>query len=373
MNDKTSLVIIQSTSFCNIDCSYCYLPDRSLKKKFDIDLLPYLLKNLSDSNLIGQNLSICWHAGEPLVLPVSYYEKAVKLTEQYNHANCEILHHFQTNATLITQEYCDFFKTNNVKIGVSIDGPEYIHNIHRKTRSKKGTFSATMRGIELLKKNNIDFSVIAVLTSDSLDYPNEIFNFFEDLAPISVGLNVDEKEGVNIHSTLDSEEYQKKYIDFFTVIYELVKKGTKVDYREITHLRNVILFGKDEIINTQTTPLSILSIDTQGNFSTFSPELLGFSNEDYNNFIFGNIKDNLIIDIFKNANFIKTYNQIGSGIEKCKQECDYFSICGGGAPSNKLSENGTFASTETKYCIYSQKLLADIFLDKIEDEFQITN
>ena len=119
------------------------------------------------------------------------------------------------------------------------------------------------------------------------------------------------------------------------------------------------------------TPLAILSIDYKGNFSTFSPELLGMKDHNYEDFIFGNVHKNDFRSIEFNPKFKKVFEDIKKGVNSCHKSCEYFSLCGGGAPSNKLYENGTFNSTETKFCLFTKKILTEVFLDEIETGLKI--
>jgi uncharacterized protein len=203
---SVKLVVIQPTSFCNLDCDYCYLPDRQSKDKLSLDLLEPIFKNLFQSKFIGKEFTVVWHAGEPLAMPITFYESAFneidRCDREFNSTGCLISHAFQTNGTLINRAWCDLIKKYRVKVGVSLDGPAFIHDAHRKTRKGLGTHASTMRGISLLQANEIDFSVIAVLTQNSLDFPEEIFNFFMEHQIRNVGFNIDETEGANPSSSL---------------------------------------------------------------------------------------------------------------------------------------------------------------------------
>lgn len=117
--------------------------------------------------------------------------------------------------------------------------------------------------------------------------------------------------------------------------------------------------------------MSIISVDYLGNFSTFSPELIGQSAKDYNNFIFGNILETTFRQAQKGDLLKIISKEINSGIKKCKKECDYFSVCGGGAPANKYFENGTFNSSATNYCKYSIKVPTDLVIGHLEKELHI--
>ena len=365
------LVVIQPTPFCNLDCDYCYLPDRQLKDRLSLDLLDPIFKNLFQSNLIDQEFTVVWHAGEPLTMPIAFYEAAFQkinqLNQNLNKNPCQISHSFQTNGTLINQAWCDLINKYQVRVGVSLDGPAFINDMHRKTRKGLGTHASTMRGISLLKTNKINFHVISVLTQDSLNFPEEIFNFFLEHEIRQVGFNIDEKEGVHLSSSFERAGIEEQYPLFMKRFYELVKSTNGyLQVREFENLKNLICYGMPNEFKSQSVPFTIVSIDYQGNFSTFSPELLSMSSTTYGNFILGNVLNNSFESACKTDKFKKINQDIQAGVDLCRRTCQYFSVCGGGAPANKYFENGSFASTETMYCRYNTQMLTDIILEDIE-------
>src|SRR6185295_12488579 len=111
-----ALLVVQPTTFCNIDCSYCYLPNRSTKGRLSFETLELLFRKLRGAGLLPDYLTVAWHAGEPLVLPPDYYAEAFARIERLTAGRCRITHSFQTNATLITQDYCDLFRTHGAQI-----------------------------------------------------------------------------------------------------------------------------------------------------------------------------------------------------------------------------------------------------------------
>jgi uncharacterized protein len=369
------LLIFQSTSFCNLDCKYCYLPDRNSKNKIDLEKIKISISKLIEEELIGDELSIVWHAGEPTVVPIEFYKQVNNIIQETIPKSVKVNFHIQTNATLLTDEWCQFFIDTKMQVGVSLDGPKHINDRNRISRNGKGSFDQVMNGVNLLKKHNIEFTVIAVLTDYSLNYPEEIYQFFKDLGVKELGFNMDEEEGVYTKSTFDSST-ELKFKEFWNKIFELqLNMDNYIRIREIHGFTQTLLgndFSSDKYYNgPMTHPMSILSIDTNGDYSTFSPELLGMKNDYYKDFNFGNVLTDSFRSINKNEKFKTVHNDIIEGIKKCNDTCDYFSFCGGGAPSNKLYENGTFNSTETKFCVYGKKLLVDVFLDKIEKDLSI--
>jgi uncharacterized protein len=374
-NVSISLLVIQSTPFCNLDCDYCYLPNRNSKGNLSLDTLSHIIRGVFESGLLGKQLSVVWHAGEPLVTPIGFYEEAIKLINAQNQTGCEVSHHIQTNATLVDQAWCNFFGARGVRVGVSMDGPAFIHDAHRKRRSGRGTHEEVMRGIRLLKKNKIDFHVIAVVTRDSLDHADEIFDFFTANGIRSLGFNIDEIEAENKTSTLQGAS--NPYRAFMQRIFELSQSTPSSPViREFERARQVILEGVPSVklgrcedpYNDQTVPFGIVSVDIHGNFSTFSPELLGHESDQYGSMLFGNFVVGSVESAISSERFQRVFGEIQQGVNHCRETCEYFALCGGGAPANKLSELGTFTGGETMYCEYVIKTPIDIVLSAIESE-----
>jgi uncharacterized protein len=362
-----ALLMIQPTRFCNIDCRYCYLPHRNATGTFDLHLLRPLFEKLSSCGLLGRQVSVLWHAGEPLVVPIDYYEKAFEMTREIVAGRSNVSHVIQTNAILLTQAHCELIKKYRVRIGVSIDGPEFIHDRNRVTRSGKGTFTKTMAGVNLLRKNRIPFDIICVLTSFSLDYANELYDFFRELRPMELGFNFDEIEGTHTASSFSEPGTEEKYRAFFTTLLRRVTED-----RGRTRIRE--LMGAFAVVNstifntasvsTESNPFGILSVDVDGNLATFSPELLDLA-DGKERFTFGSIAEVDFVRSFSNPAFSRVHSAIQAGVEMCKASCGYFDFCGGGSPSNKLGENGRFDSTETTYCRFKKQILIDVTQDFI--------
>ncbi|EKV01337.1 arylsulfatase regulator (Fe-S oxidoreductase) [Leptolyngbya sp. PCC 7375] len=366
------LIVIQATSFCNLDCDYCYLPDRAIKEKISVDIIEAIFTKIFKSSFFRNNISVCWHAGEPLALSQKLYETFFllinQLSEKYNVQDYKIRQNLQTNATLITQKWCDFFIRHKVSVGVSVDGPAFLHDRHRKTRKGIGSHAATLRGIRLLQQNQIPFRVITVLTQDSLDYPDEIFQFFLDHKISHVGFNVEEIEGIHRASSLQQEGTTERFRKFLQRWWELTKANIdpSISLREFEKIGSFIYHNKRIHRNDQTTPFEIVSIDTKGNFSTFSPELLSMPSPEYGDFILGNLKYDTFESVCNTEKFQRLYEAISIGVEQCRQSCQYFGFCGGGAPSNKYYENGAFQSTETMNCCLHQQAVVDTMLTNLE-------
>ena len=363
---QTSLLVIQPTPFCNIDCSYCYLPQRSLNKRLSFEHAETIFKKLFSFPTIRDCVTVVWHAGEPLVLPIEYYERMFKMVKCLAPPNLQIRHDIQTNGTLISRQWCDFIKKWDVNIGVSIDGPAELHNIYRKQRDGSGSFERAHQGMRLLQQAGIPFHLISVLTVESMQEPEKLLQFYSDNGVEYVCFNIEEQEGANNRSKLvESQTADALYRTFLARFVELAVAAER--HFGIRELENAIgaIRALDCTRNGQAEPFRIVSVDCDGNISTFSPELLGLQHETYGSFCFGNLLEDSFDEIADRIEKSRLYADIEAGISRCAEACAYYKLCGGGSPSNKIYENGTAASTETTYCRAFQRSI-DVTLDFID-------
>lgn len=357
-------VVIQPTPFCNLDCSYCYLPNRSDRSVMDHRTVERIAKAVSEFPFLHDLVEFRWHAGEPLVVGRDFYMRAFAVIEAAMPRGVRVEHSLQTNGTLIDRAWCDFFLDNGVKVGVSVDGPAEIHDRHRLNRQGKKTFDSTQKGINLLRGSGVPFDVITVLTRFSIDNPRGMYEFWADLGAREVGLNIDETEGDHKSSFSVGQSGLQDYLGFLTIINSLQRDG-RVRIRELTAVRELIWLGSDALRSLMTVPFGIAAVDWKGDVTSYSPEFLGLSSERYSNFILGNVWQNSLLEMTSGELFHALRNAVDAGVALCKGECPYFSLCGGGAPINKLFENGAIESTETAYCVSRVKIPAQILLAEL--------
>lgn len=358
------LLILQMTQFCNINCSYCYLPHRTSLGQIDKSIVTAALQRVFEYQAQDRPFTLVFHAGEPLAAPIEVFRHAADESLRLARGSIYARLNVQTNGTLINDEWCLFFSKYDVKVGVSLDGPDWINDKYRKFRSGKGAFSSTMKGIKLLKRHGIPFHIISVLTRDALPHAKSIYEFFKDLEPTSVGFNIDEEDGSNQSSTIygcDDGEYKLFWNEMFRV---WLNDSGRLQIREFQGFLDLVRRGgdlPDSIDSNQTNrPFSILTVQSDGGVSTFSPELAAIG--DGSRFIYGNVLRDTLASIYETPIFQNDLRAIRRGIDICKSSCEYFEFCGGGSPSNKYAEQSSFEISETLYCRYSKKLLIDEIL-----------
>lgn len=364
---EINMVVVQPTAFCNIDCTYCYLPDRNSKHVMAQSTVTRLFSEVFASGFAGPEMIVLWHAGEPMAAPISFYREAFATIERLRPPSINLKHSFQTNGTLVTAEWCRLFLECDVGIGVSVDGPREIHDRNRKTRSGRGTFDKTLAGIHCLQANGVPFHALSVLSNDSLAMPDEMLAFYVSEGIDKVCFNVEESEGTYVSELFSTgpTELRTRFAAFLRRFWHQARLGGKVAFVREIDQAVPRLFRPDcaPTRNIQCEPLAMLNVDSYGNVSSFSPELLGMKNKDYGDFLLGNININSLAEIHSACLQSALYRDIQAGMRACEKACEYFSVCGGGSPVNKLFENGSFTGTTTSFCTLTQMVPTDLILE----------
>jgi uncharacterized protein len=368
---RTKLLVLQGTPFCNIDCDYCYLPDRAVKARMPVTTVRDSVRWVFENGLGRDDLTIIWHAGEPLTLPRTWYEEAFAAACEAAPLSWRRRHAFQTNGTLIDDAWCEFFNQHELHVGISLDGPAALHDLHRHTRIGRGSHAAAMRGIAALKRNAVPFHVICVVTRAALDCPETLIDFFAGQGIVDVGFNIEEIEGVNGGSSLAGIDARSRFRAFFERVLDRAGQcGIRV--REVRTVLGALMESPDKAWpgNDQNMPFAILTVTHGGNIYTFSPELAGLRHVQLGTMALGNVATHSLADVLQRGIFQAMWSEISEGIAACERSCAYFALCRGGAPSNKLGELGTFAGTETMACRLGNQEIAEAVLHRILNEMK---
>lgn len=173
-------------SCCNLACDYCYYLEKnhlyttpSQQRMMDDYTLETFIRQYIQAQTQPQVL-FTWHGGEPLMRPLAFYRRAVALQRQYAEGrlidNC-----LQTNATLLTEEWCRFLHDNHWLVGVSIDGPQELHDEYRRSRGRQPSWHKVMRGIQLLERYGVEWNVMGVVNDFNADYPLDVYHFYKEI------------------------------------------------------------------------------------------------------------------------------------------------------------------------------------------------
>jgi uncharacterized protein len=222
MDLPLSSVIMQPTTLCNLNCSYCYLPDRrhvhrmspAVAQKVAASIAPWTDRT---------TVEVCWHGGEPLTAGRPYLERPMD-----HFAGLDVMHGVQTNATLIDEEWADFLAKRGVRVGVSIDGP-LEDNQQRADWAGRSAFARIIRGIRLLVTREIIVSVIAVVSNPTPERARKLYTFVAELGATWLGVNIEEMEGSNKRRTAPPES---QVTDFWAALIEIWHANPTVQLRE---------------------------------------------------------------------------------------------------------------------------------------------
>jgi len=375
MPSPISLIVLQPTSLCNLNCRYCYVPNRRDATMMSAEVLEAIFAKAFRSRLVRGQVEFLFHAGEPLTAGVPFFRRSADLVDRYNVNGVRVTKAIQTNATLIDEEWCELFKTRDFHLGVSIDGPAFVHDAHRQTWAGKGSFAAVMRGVRRLQDAGISFGAIGVLSRHSLAYPDEIFDFFVDNGFLSVGFNIEEIESANTTSSMMTRDPQQAaqirsefeaFIERFFDRWE--QAGRPIKVREFYDMALFMLRKKRRAtvrrIPDETADMGIVTIQKNGDMTPYSPEFAGSPSEQYRNFVVGNILHSDFDAILDNAVFGMVRRDVHRSLRLCANSCKYFDLCGGAFLSNKFWQNGTLISTETETCRLTRQAIADLVIRK---------
>ena len=171
-------------AICNLDCKYCFFLSKEVLypgspfRMSDVTLETYL-RQLMDAEQ-GPEVTIAWQGGEPTLMGLDFFKRAIELVEKYKRPGQAIAHTIQTNGTKLDDEWAAFFKQHNFLVGLSVDGPQPMHDAYRVNKGGAGTFHQVMRGWQVLQKHAVDVNILCTVHTANADHPLEVYHFFRD-------------------------------------------------------------------------------------------------------------------------------------------------------------------------------------------------
>jgi uncharacterized protein len=353
-----SYVVMQPTTLCNLDCTYCYLPLRSADRRMPVPVAEAVAGPVNRWAEAGR-FSVVWHGGEPLA---AGREHLAALIAPFDRT---VEHHVQTNATLIDDEWCEFFTAHEMRVSVSVDGPRE-RNASRVTRGGRPSYDRIRRGIEALRRHGIGFSALCVVSRPEPGLATELYDYFLDLGCDVLGVNIEEMEGVN---TRLNAHPAPAVTGFWSELMAAWRRDPRIHLREVEwSLRfaaAVLDDTADELLPRRLDPIPTIGYD--GSVILLSPELAGFSDPRYGDFTSGNVLTVPLPEILAAAADTPWVAEFLTGVESCRSSCPYFGFCGGGHAANRYFEHGRFDGTETDHCRNSKIRLLEGVLEHARD------
>ncbi len=338
-------IIVKPTHECNLNCKYCYLEDSAEKGRMSESLLAQTIEKVSDYT---ENSHWIWHGGEPLLMGIDFYRSVKDIQDFYRKRNKNFSNGIQTNGTLINYNLINFCKeTNDFHLGLSIDGPEKIHNLTRIYSNEKGSFEEVIKKQKLLKRNGLNSGAICVIQSKNIEYPQELYHFFKS-EKINVKFNPLIKSGKANKNINNLGITPKQYGDFLLKLWNIYNEDVLKENKLFIEINPFIdILGN---IATQNPLGCNYSISCRNNFISIGPEgdIYPCGRFDgIKEFWMGNIQKNTLEEAINSEINIKLKNRTLENVSGCSK-CDFGKICNAGCMHNSYCESNIFG--KDPYC-----------------------
>ena len=337
---------------CNLACKYCYYLEKTKlyptaqRHLMSDEMLEQFTREYIEAQTMNQVL-FTWHGGEPLLRSIDFYRKALSLQQKYAGGR-RIDNVIQTNGTLLTDEWCEFFAQNHWLVGISIDGPQPDHDHYRLTAAGKPSWKKVMQGIKLLKKHGVEWNAMAVVNAYNVNHPLEFYRFFKEngcqflqFTPIVERLTRHE-DGRTLASLADKDE--------------IPLSEASVAPEQWGYFLCAIF---DEWVRKDVGKIFVEIFDcTLANWMGISPGICAYSKEcghagvmEHNgdvyscdHFVFpeyklGNIRDHSLIDMLYGEQQQEFSRLKHSSLPRQCKECDMEFACHGECPKNRFMKD----------------------------------
>lgn len=337
-------------SVCNLACDYCYYLEKGklypeVKNHIMSEqLLEKFIKDYLECQTMPQVL-FTWHGGETLMRPISFYKKALELQKKYGRGR-QIDNCIQTNGTLLTDEWCRFFKEHNFLVGISIDGPQEFHDEYRRNRQDLPSFYKVMKGVELLKKHQAEYNAMAVVNDYNVDYPLDFYNFFKEIdchyiqfAPIVERL-VQHANGTMLTSPEQQDAHIKlapfsvdseKWGDFLCAIFdEWVKEDVGNYYIQLFDATLANWVGEQPGVCTLARTCGHAGV------MEFNGDLYACDHFVFPEYKLGSICTQTLTEMMYSQNQLKFGTDKYDKLPMQCKECEFLFVCNGECPKNRF-------------------------------------
>ncbi|MFX0040504.1 MAG: anaerobic sulfatase maturase [Promethearchaeota archaeon] len=323
--DPFSLLIKPASADCNLRCDYCFYIDHLEKVEKKPRMSDKVLENTISSYMqTKQNnrFNFGWQGGEPTLMGLKFWEKVINFQKQYAPKGAIISNGLQTNGTLISSDLAKFFAEYKFLLGVSLDGPSYVHNYYRKTISQKPTHNLVMRGIEILRNYNIEFNILILVNNENVRKASEIYNYLRN-------------EGFNYHQYIPCVEFERnndmksfsidgeEWGDFLCELFDqwIKEDINRISIRLFDSILEYLVYGRYNVCHMGKNCCQYFVIEYDG--SIYPCDF--FVREDL---LLGNVLENKWEDILNSPIYQKFGQNKSRWHENCKS-CSFINLCHG--------------------------------------------
>lgn len=346
------VILKPAGAHCNLACKYCYYLEKNKlyptaqRHLMSDEMLEQFTREYIEAQTMSQVL-FTWHGGEPLLRSIDFYRKALSLQQKYAGGR-RIDNVIQTNGTLLTDKWCEFFAQNHWLVGISIDGPQPYHDHYRLTAAGKPSWKKVMQGIKLLKKHGVEWNAMAVVNAYNVNHPLEFYRFFKEngcqflqFTPIVERLTRHE-DGRTLASLADKDEISlseasvapEQWGYFLCAIFdEWVRKDVGKIFVEIFDCTLANWMGISPGICAYSKECGHAGV-MEHNGDVYSCDHFVFPE-----YKLGNIRDHSLIDMLYGEQQQEFSRLKHSSLPRQCKECDMEFACHGECPKNRFMKD----------------------------------
>ena len=324
---------------CNLDCTYCYYldkdqlyPEKNTYKMPENLLEKYIKQHIEASP--DTKITFSWHGGEPTILGLEYYQKIVQIQRKHCPPGKTIHNGIQTNGTLLDQKWCQFLAKEKFAVGISIDGPPEIHNMHRMTKDKKPTYKKTIRGYNLLKKHGIYTDILCVVNAVNIKQPLRLYRFFKQLdAGYITFLPLVDHQPEKESKVSDISITPRDWGIFLSTIFDewVAKDIGKIKIQIFEEALRTAFNQEHSLCIFRPTCGDIPALEHNGDFYTCDH----YVNPEH---LIGNIQDTSLVELLEDPRQIAFGEAKQKTLPRYCRECEVLSMCNGECPKNRFIE-----------------------------------
>lgn len=315
-------------SSCNLRCKYCY--QEPVRIPVSIMSEKILKRIVPDKIALNDEIKFLWHGGEPMLAGMDFFKKAIELQKRFNKKETRVVNAIQTNATLIDEEWAEFFAKNDFKIGTSIDGPKEIHDV---TRSK--SFDRTIEGIEHIRNAGKGVGIIITINKYNVDYPEEIWDNIIKPKKISNSFEINICSSTELSSLTPTLE---KSLDFMIKLFNLwiEEDDPKITIKTFRVILRFLLGGEAGDCAFEYNKCNqFVAIDEKGDVyicNRFMKREVAYM---------GNVFEQSLKTIIRSRKALELYDKIAKIKDECRK-CEWLMCCGGGCAFQRWLHTGRF-------------------------------
>lgn len=328
-----SLLIKPASADCNLRCEYCFYIDHlesgSNAPRMSEEVLERMISSYMKTEQ-NNNYSFGWQGGEPTIMGLEFFKKSVEFQKKYGAPGSNVSNGLQTNGTLITDEMAKFFGEYKFLLGVSLDGPAYLHDHYRKTIGQTPTHSMVLRGIEHLKKNQVEFNILTLVNNKTVQHASEIYQYLKD-------------QGFYYHQYIPCMEYDKnnkplpyaitgeEWGKFLCEIFDIwIKEDThKISIRHFDSVLEYFVYGNYNVCYMQENCCQYFVVEHDGGVYPCD-----FYVRD--DLLLGNVKTGTLDDFLNSPIYQQFGKEKSDWNSECK-DCSYIGFCHGDCKKFRLS------------------------------------